>query len=239
MTLAVRSTAPEQMDAADLDPADYARVLGDLAQVNRLTLAARPTLGFLKRAIGGLPRFRLLDVGYGDGDMLRSISGWAARRGVAAELIGIDVNPRSEGIARAATPPGTRIDYRTGDYAALAGGGFDLIVSSLVAHHMSEPELIAFLGFMEREAKRGWLVNDLHRHRFAYAGYPLLARLMGWHRIVREDGRLSIARSFRPAEWQPLLAAAGIGQAKVVRRFPFRLCVERVRVERTCDPSTR
>jgi hypothetical protein len=84
---------------------------------------------------------------------------------------------------------------------------------------------------MEDEAGRGWLVNDLHRHRFAYSGYPLLCRIMGWHRIVREDGQLSIARSFRPAEWRAILEDAGIPRnaARVVRRFPFRLCVERLR----------
>jgi hypothetical protein len=75
------------------------------------------------------------------------------------------------------------------------------------------------------------MVNDLHRHRFAYHGFPLLARLAGWHRIVREDGQLSVARSFRPAEWHALLDAAGLDQsgARVVRRFSFRLCVERIR----------
>ncbi|MEO7177373.1 MAG: methyltransferase type 12, partial [Allosphingosinicella sp.] len=43
--------------------------------------------------------------------------------------------------------------------------------------------------------------------------------------------QLSIARSYRPAEWQPLLREAGIDRtaAKVVRRFPFKLCVERLR----------
>jgi hypothetical protein len=84
---------------------------------------------------------------------------------------------------------------------------------------------------MEGEARRGWLVNDLHRHHFAYAAYPLLCRMMGWHRIVREDGQLSIARSFLPADWRAILMQAGInpGAARVVRRFPFRLCVERLR----------
>lgn len=130
-----------------------------------------------------------------------------------------------------ATPIGTAIDYRTGDYAGLAGEGFDVIVSSLVAHHMDDGELSAFLRFMEREARLGWLVNDLHRHRLAHIGFPWLARLMRWHRIVREDGTLSIARAFRPAEWADILAQAGIDRhaAKVVRRFPFRLCVERLR----------
>lgn len=218
------------MDAPDLDPAIYARVLTDLAKVNRLTMTARPTLDFLRRATAGLARFKLLDVGFGHGDILRAIARWAAGRGIAAELIGIDLNPRSAAIARAAAPDAA-IDYRTGDCRDLAGEGFDFIISSQVAHHMTHRELIAFLRFMEAEARIGWLVSDLHRHRFAYGGFPLLARLMGWHRIVREDGTLSIARSWRPAEWPPLLAEAGIPPeaVRIARRFPFRLCVERPR----------
>ncbi len=121
------------------------------------------------------------------------------------------------------------ITYRTGDYADLAGEQWHAVISSLVAHHMSHEQLVAFLRFMEREAASGWLVNDLHRHRLAYMGFPLLARAMGWHRIVREDGMLSIARSFRPDEWRAILGEAGIEGAEIRRWFPFRLCVSRVR----------
>lgn len=227
-SLATRAIAEELMDADDLDPATYAAVVGDLARVNVVTMAARPTLGFLARGTAGLKRFRLLDVGYGDGDMLRRIARWAARRGVAAELVGIDLNPRSAMAAVAHTPAGLTIDWRTGDYASLAGQGWDFIISSLVAHHMTHAQLIAFLSFMEREGMHGWLVNDLHRHRFAHWGFPILARLFGWHPIVRHDGTLSIARSYRPAEWPPLLAEAGVS-ARIYRAFPYRLCVERLR----------
>ena len=229
MSLAVRSQAVERMDAEDLPATVLADVLADLAQVNAVTMAARPTLGFLKRAVGTRPSFRLLDVGFGDGDMLRRIARWAVRRGVAAELVGIDLNPNSAPAARRRTAADAAIDYRTGDYRDLAGQGWDVVVSSLVAHHMTHDQLVAFLRFMEAEAALGWLVNDLHRHGFAHAGYPLLARLFGWHEIVRHDGRLSIARSYRLAEWPPILREAGIADARVFRQFPFRLCVERLR----------
>ena len=228
--LAARAQAEELMDG-DLDGATYAAVVGDLARVNTLTLAARPTLGFLARAVAGQRTLRLLDVGFGDGDMLRRIARWAERRGIAADLVGVDLNPRSEAAARAHTPPPSLpIRYVTGDYADM-GSGWDAIVSSLVAHHMSHDQLVAFLRFMEANA-RSWFVNDLHRHGFAHGGFPLLARLARWHPIVRHDGRLSIARSYRPAEWPPILAEAGIAQARVFRAFPFRLCVERLCVGR-------
>lgn len=227
--LTTRAEADELMDADDLSAETYAAVVADLARVNRVTLAAQPTLAFLDRALRGRKTMRVLDVGYGDGDMLRRIAGWAARRGITADLTGIDLNPRSEAAARAHSPADLPIHWRTGDYADCAGQGWDVVISSLVAHHMSREQLVAFLRFMEAESACGWFVNDLHRHRFAHVGFPLLASLARWHPIVRHDGTLSIARSYRPAEWAPLLAAAGIDHARIFRAFPFRLCVERLR----------
>jgi SAM-dependent methyltransferase len=218
----------EQMDDPSLDPKVYDEVLKGLGRVNAWTFAARPTLAFLARATRGRDRFSLLDVGSGEGGMLRMIAEWARKRGLAAELTGVDLNPKSEGVARAMTPPGMPIAYRTGDYRDL--GRFDFVVSSLVAHHMTDVQLQGFLRWMEGNSDRGWFVNDLHRHAFAYYGFPLLTTLLGVHRIVREDGRLSIARSFRPGDWRAILADAGVTDGVTVRRyFPFRLCVERLR----------
>ena len=222
-----RVDAPELMDAPDLDAGRYADVLADLARVNRLTMAARPTLSFVARAIGDRRSFSLLDVGYGDGAMLRAIATWAARRGIEARLTGIDLNPNSAAVAAARTPADMAIDWRAGDYADL--GAFDLIVSSLVAHHMTRDELLAFLRHMQAEARLGWLINDLHRHRMAALGFSVLVALLRPHPIVRHDGALSIRRSFTPAEWPPLLAEAGVSDARVRRVFPYRLCVERLR----------
>lgn len=227
--LARRLEAEELMDDPALDAGTYHAVLHDLAKVNRTTFAYRPTLDFLQRAVAGRKRFRLLDVGFGDGDMLRQVARWAGRRGIAAELTGIDLNTRSVAAADAMTAPDAPIRYVAGDYADLAGEGFDVVISSLVAHHMSHAQLVAFLRFMDREARIGWFVNDLHRHGFAYASFPLLASVMGWHRIVRLDGATSIARSYRPGEWPAILAEAGVEGARVRRRFPFRLCVEKIR----------
>ena len=225
--LAARAIAEEQMDAPDLDPAVYAAVLTDLGKVNRIVMTARPTLAFLARATKGRTRFSLLDVGFGDGGMLRTIAHWAGKRGIAAELHGVDLNANSVAVARAASE-GYAIDYHAGDYADRPAA--DFIISSLVAHHMTHAQLVSFVSHMERHATSGWFVNDLLRSNFAHRGYPLLAWLMRWHPIVRADGQLSIARSYRPDEWPPILAEAGVppGAARILTPFPFRLCVERL-----------
>ena len=228
--LSRRAIAEELMDADDLPEATYAAVMRDLARVNTVTRARAPTLAFLGRvAQRHSGPLRILDIGFGDGDMLRAMHRWAKCAHVDASLVGVDLNPRSLAAARASTPADMRIQFGIGDYAALTGEHWDVIVSSLVAHHMTHDQLVAFLRFMNTNARRGWFINDLHRHGFAWLGYPLLARIAAWHPIVRHDGQLSIARSYRPDEWPPILREAGIADARVFRAFPFRLCVEKLR----------
>ncbi len=54
-----RVHAEEAMDDPDLDPAVYGAVLRDLARVNTVTMAARPTLGFLGSLFGKGDRMKL------------------------------------------------------------------------------------------------------------------------------------------------------------------------------------
>ena len=110
--LAERLQADELMDDPALDPGTYHAVLADLARVNRITLAYRPTLDFLARAVGHRSRFTLLDVGFGGGDMLRAIARWASARGIVAELTGVDLNPHSKAAAESATVPDAGIRRR-------------------------------------------------------------------------------------------------------------------------------
>jgi len=225
----IRATGPELMDAEDLPAAVYAEVLADLARVNRLTLAWRPTRLWLEQATKGLTQFSLLDVGYGQGDMLRAIAHWAAARGIKVDLQGIDLNPNSVAVAEAASA-GLPIRYLTGDAADLDIRP-DFIISSLVAHHMTDAELTGFLRWMQATAKKAWFINDLHRHWLAHAGFRVLAALGRFHAIVRHDGALSVRRAFVRADWKRLLAEAGV-EAHVRWHLPFRwgvsgLCVAR------------
>ena len=230
MNLATRSTAAERMDTDCTDYDDYARCLADLAQVNLVTLTHRPLLSWLARETASLRSFSLLDVACGHGDLLRRVRRWSTRRGIDATLEGIDLNPWSLRAARAATPQELAITWRQGDVFALQPPQrYDFIVSSQFTHHLADAEIVRFIAWMELHAARGWYIADLRRHWFSYYGFGLLALVAGWHRFVRYDGRVSIARSFVPSEWHRLIQTAELppNEVRIDRHMPFRLCVSR------------
>lgn len=229
-----RSLDPELMDGKDVTQEDFAACLRDLARVNTVTLARPPTLAFVDRIWRAVPQSRMLtvvDVGFGAGDMLRAIARLAERRRRPVKLIGYDINPRSKPVASSLTPPSAPIEYRIGDaFTMPAHEPEDIVISSLVTHHMRDDEIIRFLKWMEERSRLGWLVNDLHRHAFPYYGFSMLAALMRWHPFVRHDGPLSIARAFKRDDWLALLDASGLAVAASIHwRFPFRYYVERVK----------
>ncbi len=229
-----RSTEPEWMDGEDVSAVEFAACIEDLARVNTVTMARPPTLAFVDRAFRAAPEgtvLTIVDVGFGAGDMLRAVARRLAASGRCARLIGYDINPRSAPVAQRLSPGHLDIDYRTGNAFAIGQDEpVDLVISSLVTHHMTDAEIVRFLTWMEDKARLGWFVNDLHRHWFPFHGFRLLSAVMRWHPFVRHDGPLSIARSFRRADWQALLETAGLaGKVRIRWRFPFRYCVERTK----------
>jgi SAM-dependent methyltransferase len=214
---------------------DFRACLRDLEQSNRLTWTYRPTLSWLAQLLSRRGRqgepLRIVDVGSGYGDMLRRLARWGRRRGVALNLIGVDLNPYAARAARA-VDGSEGITWITGDaFSVDLAGGVDVVLSSLFTHHLTEPEIVRFLAWMERTARLGWFVNDLYRHPLPHHLYWLLARVARWHRFVQHDGPVSIRRSFSVADWQRMGQAAGLPMAEVdiSHYFPARLCVGRLR----------
>lgn len=232
-----RSDLAELMDSDETDFATFRDCLADLAKVNTLTLAYRPTLQFFDRLAktGRLPKDRaaiILDVGSGFGDMLRVIDRWAKRRGVKVDLTGVDRNPWSARAAIEATGRGRAIRFVTADvFDFHPPRGIDIVISSLFTHHLDDAALVRFVSWMEMNAEIGWFVNDLHRHPLPFHLFRAFSRAMRFHRFVQHDGPVSIARAFDTADWRRTLAGAGIAEnaAEVRRVFPFRLCVSRVK----------
>lgn len=231
-----RSTLDELMDTEPVAFEEFRACLCDLARVNRLTLAYRPTLAFFDRLLASGRRLsrpiEVVDVGSGYGDMLRQIDAWALRRGVAVSLTGVDLNPWSRLAAAGATQSGRKINWVTADaFAYHPPRGIDVVVSSLFTHHLPDPLVAKFLGFMDANARLGWFVNDLHRHPLPYHVFRHVAKFAGFHRFVQHDGPVSIARAFATLDWKRLLVQARIDPTTVEIQWwvPFRLTVGKIK----------
>lgn len=210
------------MDTDCRDYADYAACLRDLSRVNIVTLTHRPMLRWLARQAVDKPDFSLLDIACGHGDALRHIR----RRFPQARLTGIDLNPWAIRAATEATDHAAGIRFINDNaFTYVPETPFDFIVTSQFTHHLTDTEVVDFLRWLPRHAARGWFIGDVLRNVVAYYGFPLLARLFFWHRFIREDGQISIARAFRATEWQTLLQQADVSGVTLSRFTPFRICI--------------
>ena len=233
---------PELMD----QPCDYTEMVGclrSLESVNRLTRAYHPTIHWLNHVYAVMPRqpypIHIVDVGCGGGDMLRKIYDWAQGRNLPVVLTGVDLNPDAIVAARAVTVPGT-INYVAGraqDFRPPAG--IDIVISSLLTHHMEDGEIVDFIDWMESTARLGWFINDLHRQPVPYYAFRLMAALSNWHPFVKHDGGVSILRSFRREDWQRMMDKAAVARdTYLIREYrPARLCVARLKQDRKAKVS--
>jgi len=221
---------PELMDG-DCSYEDFRACLRSLEQINRWLMGYRPTLAWLERLPRG-PRdpVHIVDVGSGGGDLLRQIAGWARRRGIAVQLTGIDLNPYAARAAIESTPRELGISWVTADALRYRPDKpIDIVVNSLMAHHLEDEEIIALLRWMEATARIGWFINDLERSERACRMFRLASEIVRWHRFVRHDGPVSFRRAFREEDWTGLLDAADVPRnaVSVERWRPGRLCVGR------------
>jgi len=228
-----RSTQLEMMDDDSIGFEAFNACLRDLRRVNQWTFNYRPTMHWLaqvmKRRKTKAP-VSILDVGSGGGDMLRKIANRAAQIGAEVKLTGVDLNPWSKKTAEQMSAAFRQITFETSNIFSFdPARQDDYIISSLFTHHLTDGQLVEFMRWMDRHSRKGWFINDLHRHAIAYFFSKIAFKLLRLDRMVQNDGPISVARAFTRKEWIGFLVAAGIppDQATVKWYFPFRYGVAR------------
>lgn len=222
-----RSLKLERIDTGDYTPQEYQRFLREIRFINRVLGDRRALKQTLLRDIEreDLRRFSVLDVGAGSGELLRAIADFARRQNRTARLCGLELNAGAADAILEESKNFAEIKSVQANALRLpfADQTFDYAISSLFTHHLTDENIIRTLTEMKRVARRKIFVIDLHRHKAAYRLYKIFCRVFGISPLVREDGSLSILRSFKPDELRILAERANLENVSVKRYFPFRL----------------
>ena len=222
-----RSYELEHLDKGDYTAEEYEGCLVELRRVNEWLGDAQALRSSLLKEIErvDLKELSVLDVGAGSGELLRVAAEWAREEQRQALLVGLELNTRSAEVILDESREFPEISAVRADAFELpfAGGQFDYTLCSLFTHHFKDEDVVRLLREMNRVARRGIFVIDLYRHPIAYYFYTTVGRLFLHNRLIREDGALSILRSFKPDELRELGWRAGLANVRVEEHSIYRL----------------
>lgn len=218
-----RSTLLEIMDEPDIPREDIRVALLEIEAINVRLGGYGVVTGALDKLDITQEPITILDIGCGSGDMLRKIAEWSKRKNKKVRLTGIDLNADTIEFARERSG-GYDITFKTQDVFddAMMNEPVDVTTASLFCHHFEKKPLVEVLKRMHALAKKAVVINDLHRHWFAYYAIGVLTYVFAKSRLVRYDAKLSVARAFTRKDWEETLAAAGVTNYTLQWRWAWR-----------------
>ena len=224
-----RSYESELLDAPDIPVDQLFRNLRELDFINRALGGQSLSLSGIKKLVNDKTRiYHIVDLGCGSGDTMQTISDWAFDSGYHVKLTGVDKNPHvidylNDYCKDYPEINGVVSDYR--DYINAGNNAIDIIHCSLFCHHLNDEELIQLFVDCKTSAKRGFVINDLHRHWLSYYGVYLITHLLNGSVLSKNDGPLSVLRAFRRKELRSFLDKAEVVTYSLAWRWIFRYLV--------------
>ncbi|MFT5075483.1 MAG: 2-polyprenyl-3-methyl-5-hydroxy-6-metoxy-1,4-benzoquinol methylase [Saprospiraceae bacterium] len=196
-----RSTKIEIMDDLDMSGETLINSLDQLANINKWLGGNKTTIDSLKTILKTNPKDKtisIVDLGCGNGDMLRKVAHFGRKNGYKFELLGIDANQATIDYAIQLSANFPEITYKKEDVLSkeFATHTYDIAMCTLFLHHFEDPIALDFIQTLLKNAKIGVVINDLHRHWLAYYLFKLLTSVFG-NEMTREDGLTSILKAFK------------------------------------------
>jgi hypothetical protein len=204
-----RSSATEMMDDFTLEGDMFRDTLDKLETINRLLGGNSVTINGLKKLLKTQSEgnvIKILDLGCGNGDILRDVAKFGRKNNYGFKLVGIDANYAAIEYAKELSKNYPELSFETIDVFSeeFKEQTYDIILCTLFLHHFKNEQLISFLKQTVQKATIGVVVNDLHRHRLAYYLFKLIGLFIK-NKMVREDGLTSVLRAFKRKDLEAML----------------------------------
>jgi 2-polyprenyl-3-methyl-5-hydroxy-6-metoxy-1,4-benzoquinol methylase len=222
-----RTDEPETMDDFAMEGEILRDALDKIAKINQLLGGNQLTLRGVQELIGNISKtttFTIVDVGCGNGDMLRTLADYGLKNNLNFQLIGIDANNFTVNHAQQLSRNYPNIRYQCEDIfdKSFEELKYDIVLCTLTLHHFKDDEIIHLLNVFNANSNIGIVINDLHRSAIAYRLFQALCLVFRLNKMSREDGLISILRGFKKVELVHFSEKLNFSNYKIQWKWAFR-----------------
>lgn len=222
-----RSNESEIMDDFALEGEILKEALDKIAKINQLLGGNHLTLKGVQELIHNCPvtnEITIVDVGCGNGDMLRTLADYGIKNNLSFRCIGIDANNFTINHAQNLSKNYSNISYRCVDVFSKAFEElkYDIVLCTLTLHHFKEDEIIRLITVFNANSRIGIVINDLQRSALAYRLFQVLCFVFRLNTMSRKDGLVSILRGFKKNELVHFSKKLNVAQYKIQWKWAFR-----------------
>lgn len=220
-----RSLQSEIMDDFDLKGEELRHTLQDLENVNSwLGGNAITKTGIKNLNVSKSEVIKIMDIGCGNGAILRELSIWGSKNGYQFELIGVDANSHAIEIAEELSTDFPNVNFLTMNIFSedFRNMKFDILLCTLTLHHFKDSQIPELLHQLYEQSNIGVVINDLQRSKLAYILFQAFCAVFVNNEIARKDGLISILRGFKMPDIRKYMNTIKVKSYTVTWKWAFR-----------------
>ncbi|MBK9420813.1 MAG: methyltransferase domain-containing protein [Flavobacteriales bacterium] len=220
-----RSDRTELMDDLQMTGDLLGDTLDKLAIINRQLGGDRVTTSGVEALLKDIPLSReitFIDLGCGDGSMLRLLADIGRKAGRSFKFIGLDANAYTVAHARSCSKAYPEVSFQQMDVfsSQMHGLSYDIALATLFMHHFKNEQIEEMLRTIASNARIGIVINDLKRSKVAYYLFGIYASFLRNH-MIKHDGEISILRAFKRVDLERISTKLGL-KSEIRFKFAFR-----------------
>jgi len=222
-----RTNELEIMDDFSMEGEELRDALDKIAKINQLLGGNQLTLQGVLSLVKGIPKEKeivIVDIGCGNGDMLRKLAEFGKKNNYFFKLVGVDANSFTISHAESLSKNYPNISYSCQDifdedFKKLK---YDIVLCTLTLHHFKDDEIVLLMQLFYKNTFIGIVINDLERSALAYRLFHIFCYIFRLNYMSIEDGLISILRGFKKEELELYSKKAKLNDYTIQWKWAFR-----------------